>query len=74
MARRAGLSAEEISRISGHSVRVDSAQDMLRYKETLPAIMASGRWKSPEMVGRYVAKVGARQSAAVRIADQREPF
>jgi site-specific recombinase XerD len=74
MARRAGVPAEEAARISGHSTRVGSAQDMLRYKETLPAIMASGRWKSPEMVGRYVAKVGARESAAKRIADQRPPF
>jgi len=74
MARRAGLPAKECARISGHSTRVGSAQDMLRYKETLPAIMASGRWKSSEMVGRYVAKVGARESAAKRIADQRPPF
>jgi site-specific recombinase XerD len=74
MARRANLPADEMARISGHSTRVGSAQDMLRYKETLPAIMASGRWKSSEMVGRYVAKVGARESAAKRIADQRPPF
>jgi site-specific recombinase XerD len=74
MARRAGVPADEAARISGHSTRVGSAQDMLRYKETLPAIMASGRWKSPEMVGRYVAKVGARESAANRIAGQRPPF
>jgi integrase len=74
MARRANLPADQLARISGHSTRVGSAQDMLRYKETLPAIMASGRWKSSEMVGRYVAKVGARESAAKRIADQRPPF
>jgi integrase/recombinase XerD len=63
MARRAGLSADETSRISGHSVRVGSAQDMARYKEGVPGIMAAGRWKTPEMVGRYTAKQGARQSA-----------
>jgi site-specific recombinase XerD len=74
MARRAGLSADAVARISGHSSRVGAASDMLRYKESLPGIMAAGRWKSPEMVGRYTAKVGARESAAKRIADQREPF
>lgn len=74
MARRARLPVAEAARISGHSTRVGSAQDMLRYKESLPAIMASGRWKSSEMVGRYVGKVGARESAAKRIADQRPPF
>lgn len=74
MARRARVPAEDVARISGHSTRVGGAQDMLRYKETLPAIMASGRWKSSEMVGRYVAKIGARDSAAKRIADQRPSF
>jgi hypothetical protein len=74
MARQARLSAEEIARISGHSTRVGAAQDMARYKEGVPGIMAAGRWKSPEMVGRYTAKQGARQSAAKRIADERVPF
>jgi site-specific recombinase XerD len=74
MARRAGLSAEETARISGHSTRIGSAQDMLRYGEQLPAIMQAGRWKTAEMVGRYTAKQGVRQSAAVRIADRRVQF
>ncbi len=74
MAQRAGLSAEECARISGHSTRVGSAQDMLRYGEQLPSIMQAGRWKTAEMVGRYTAKQGARQSAAVRIAERRVQF
>jgi integrase len=74
MATRARLSAENIAQISGHSARIGGAQDMLRYEETLPAIMTAGRWKNPEMAGRYVAKVAARDSAAKRIADQRDPF
>ena len=74
MARRAGLSADKAAAISGHSTRVGAAQDMLRYKETLAAIMVSGRWKSPEMVGRYVKEVAARDSAANRIAAARAPF
>jgi hypothetical protein len=61
-------------RVSGHSTRIGAAQDMLRYKETLAAIMAAGRWKSPEMVGRYVKEQEARDSAANRIAAAREPF
>jgi len=65
-------------RISGHSTRIGAAQDMMRYKETLAAIMVSGRWKSPEMVGRYVREQEARDSAASRIAAERkrsgEPF
>jgi site-specific recombinase XerD len=61
-------------RISGHSVRIGGAQDLLRYKETLVAIMVAGRWKSPEMVGRYVKEQAARDSAANRIAAERVPF
>ena len=57
-----------------HSTRVGAAQDMLRYGETLPGIMQAGRWKTAEMVGHYTAKQGARQSAAVRVADQRVKF
>ena len=74
MAHHAGLTADETARISGHSTRVGSAQDMLRYGEQLPSIMQAGRWKTAEMVGRYTAKQGARQSAAVRIAERRVQF
>jgi hypothetical protein len=74
MAHHAGLTADETARISGHSTRVGSAQDMLRYGEQLPSIMQAGRWKTAEMVGRYMAKQGARQSAAVRIAERRVQF
>jgi hypothetical protein len=47
---------------------------MLRYGDTLPAIMQAGRWKIAEMVGRHSAKQGARQSAAVLVADRRVRF
>jgi hypothetical protein len=60
MARRAGLSAEAIDRISGHSTRVGAAQDMLRYGEQLPAIMQTGRWKTTFMVARYITKCNSR--------------
>jgi integrase len=74
MARAGGLSTDEAARVSGHSTRVGAAQDMLRYGEQLPAIMQAGRWKTAEMVARYTAKQGARQSAAVRIAHRRVRF
>ncbi len=72
--KQAGLSAADAARISGHSTRVGAAQDMLRYGETLPAIMQAGRWQTAEVGGRYTAKQGARQSAAVRVADRRVKF
>jgi hypothetical protein len=58
--RRAGLTADETARISGHSTRVGSAQDMLRYGEQLPSIVQAGCWKTAEMVARYTAKQGTR--------------
>jgi hypothetical protein len=42
IARAAGLSATDAARISGHSTSVGAAQDMLRYDEQLPSIMAEG--------------------------------
>ena len=61
-------------RIGSIVARVGAAKDMVRYKEQMPAIMAAGRWKSPEMVARYTGKESARDSAAKRLADAREPF
>jgi integrase len=74
MARAAVLSVTDTARISGHSTRVGAAQDMLRHGEQLPEIMQAGRWKTAEMVSRYTARQGARESAAVRIANRRVRF
>lgn len=74
MGRRARLSDAEIARISAHSTRIGAAQDMTRFDQQLPGIMQAGRWKSPAMVGRYTAKLSARDGAAVRIAHKRTQF
>jgi hypothetical protein len=74
MVRRARLSDHETAQISGYSTSVGAARDMLRYGEQLPGIMQAGRWKTAEMVSRYTAKQGARESAAVRVANWRVRF
>jgi integrase len=74
MAGKAGLTAEDAARISGHSTRVGASQDMIRYGAELPAVMQAGRWKTPEMVARYTRRLTARRSAAVQIADKRAQF
>jgi integrase len=74
MARGAGLSETETARISGHSTRVGGAQDMVRYGQSLQAIMEAGRWKSPEMVDRYTAKPDLRHSAVLGLAERRVRF
>ena len=53
MARRAGLPAELVDGLSGHSTRVGAAQDMIAAGVELPAILQAGRWKSAAMVNRY---------------------
>lgn len=57
LANRAGLTEELISRISGHSLRVGHAQDMVNTGESLPMIMSKGRWKKTETVMRYVEHI-----------------
>lgn len=74
MAAKAGLTAEETARISGHSTRIGASQDMVRYGAELPAIMQAGRWATPVMVARYTRRLTARRSATVQIADRRAQF
>lgn len=52
-ARRAGLT-DEAKHLSGHSMRVGAAQDLLREGRSILQIMKAGGWKSPEVVARYV--------------------
>lgn len=61
---------EEVARISGHSSRVGAAQDMVRHGVDLPAVMQAGRWRSPEMVGRYTRRLDARRSGAAKLAER----
>ena len=68
MARRAGLPAELVDGLSGHSTRVGAAQDMIAAGIELPAILQAGRWKSPAMVNRYGERLLARKSGAAQLA------
>ena len=51
---RAGQTKTQIDRISGHSTRVGSAQDLVKCGATLPQIMLAGGWKSAGTVARYI--------------------
>ena len=68
MARRAGLEAEVVERLSGHSTRVGAAQDMIAYGVELPAILHAGRWKSMSMVNRYGERLLAQRSGTAQLA------
>ena len=52
-AKRAGLNAEARD-LSGHSMRVGAAQDLLRAGYDTLTIMCAGGWKNIEVVSRYV--------------------
>jgi hypothetical protein len=55
-AREAQLPTEVIQNISGHSMRVGAAQDMMLSGCDILPIMAAGGWKTINVVARYVEK------------------
>jgi integrase len=57
LAARAGLPKEVVEQISGHSMRVGHAQDMVNGGESLPMIMSKGRWSKTDTVMRYVEHI-----------------
>jgi site-specific recombinase XerD len=56
LARLAVLNKDVVSGISGHSMRVGAAQDLLRLGASLPQIMAKGGWSKTDTVMRYVER------------------
>jgi len=60
IARVAGLDESVIKGISGHSIRVGAAQDLLNSGASMPIIMQRGRWSKTDTVMRYVenAQIG----------------
>lgn len=65
-----GLERSQWERISGHSVRVGAAQDLLALNMDLPSVMQAGRWKDTRMPMRYGEKVLAARGAMARAAKQ----
>lgn len=61
LAERARLSKEAVDGISGHSMRVGAAQDLLSSGASLPQIMVKGGWAKTDTVMRYVERFGHRQ-------------
>jgi site-specific recombinase XerD len=54
LARQAEIDKETVQRISGHSLRVGAAQDMVLSGATLPQIMIKGGWAKVDTVLRYI--------------------
>jgi integrase len=78
---RAGLSARSLrtiiakrskaagvpGRVSGHSLRVGSAQSLAAAGASVVEMQQAGRWKSPAMPGQYARKQIARRGAVARL-------
>jgi len=56
LAKRAGFNESVVSGISGHSMRVGGAQDLLGLGASLPQIMTKGGWSKTDTVMRYVER------------------
>lgn len=52
---------------SGHSLRIGSAQSLIRAGAQMPEAMLAGRWTSPTMVHRYAKSELAHHSAVSRL-------
>lgn len=54
LAAQAQLDADMVEHISGHSMRVGSAQDLMNSGASMPMLMKRGRWTKTDTVMRYV--------------------
>ncbi|MBS0613488.1 MAG: tyrosine-type recombinase/integrase [Proteobacteria bacterium] len=68
VARWLGLPASEVAQVSGHSIRVGAAQDLLALNIDLASIMQAGRWKDTRMPMRYAERVVAARGGMARAA------
>ncbi len=57
LAKAAKLNDKIVEHISGHSMRVGSAQDLMIQGASLPQIMVKGGWAKTDTVMRYIERV-----------------
>ena len=57
LAKLANIPNHIVQNISGHSIRVGAAQDLLLGGASLPIIMNRGRWSKTDTIMRYVERV-----------------
>ena len=58
IARNAGLDELVVEGITGHSMRLGAAQDLLNSRASMPIIMQRGRWAKTDTVMRYLEHSG----------------
>jgi len=69
LARKSKADRSIVERISGHSMRVGAAQDLLISGASMPMIMQRGRWSKADTVMRYIENtIGLDLSNQTRLA------
>jgi len=68
VAKFVGMTVEEATDVSGHSIRVGATQDMLALNIDLASVMQAGRWKTTAMPMRYGEDVMAGLGGMARTA------
>ncbi len=67
LARKAGLDAAAVARMSGHSCRVGMAQDLVAAGADVAGLMQAGRWKSMQMPARYSERLEAKRGVVAQL-------
>ncbi len=62
------MSEKQVSHVSGHSVRVGAAQDLLAIGLDLGSVLQAGRWSPTRMPLRYTENTLASRGAMARAA------
>ena len=68
VAKAIGMPEAQVNAVSGHSIRVGAAQDLLALNIDLASVMQAGRWKSARMPMRYGEHVLAARGGMARAA------
>ena len=67
LAEAAGLDKSIVRQLSGHSMRVGAAQDMMTGGIGILPVMQAGGWKSMNIVGRYVQNASVEQNGIAQL-------
>jgi integrase/recombinase XerD len=70
MADGAGLDHSIVSQLSGHSMRVGAAQDMMASGIGILPVMQAGGWRSMNIVGRYVQEASVTQNGIAQLFER----
>jgi integrase len=59
LAQFSGVDSTILKKISGHSMRVGAAQDLVQLGNSMPIIMNRGRWTKIDTVMRYIENISS---------------